>query len=151
MDAKEDSDASLRARSLVRRRRSARDSRAPGLAASPRPGGDPPADASPIAAPSGVEVIAAGLTNPRGFAWSSDGTLYLALAGNGGATTIPAAEGFTASIGLSSSEVTIADGCTTPVAVGLVSALWEEAGWIWGAMDVAFLGEELYVLVSGAG
>jgi hypothetical protein len=29
--------------------------------------------------------------------------------------------------------------------------LWEEAGWIWGAMDVAFLGDEAYALLSGAG
>jgi hypothetical protein len=77
--------------------------------------------------------------------------LHLALAGHGGDTTIPAAEGFTAHIGLSSSVVTVTDGCTTPVVQGLPSMLWEEAGWIWGAMDVAFLGDDLYALLSGAG
>src|SRR5215204_3613862 len=29
-------------------------------------------------------VVASGLTNPRGFTWGADGTLYVALAGNGG-------------------------------------------------------------------
>jgi hypothetical protein len=101
--------------------------------------------------PAGVEVVAAGLTNPRGFAWGPDGTLYMALAGSGGATRFEVAEGFTLEIGLSSSVVTVADGCATPVAPGLVSTHWVEPGWVWGAMDVAFLDDELYVLVSGAG
>ena len=47
--------------------------------------------------------------------------------------------------------MTVANGCFTPVVQGLVSSLWEEAGWVWGAMDVAFLGDDLYVLASGAG
>jgi len=110
-------------------------------------------DASPVAGDGdgAIEVLAAGLDNPRGFAWGADGALYLALAGRGGDTRIPVADGFTLSIGLTSSVVTVADGCTTPVAVGLVSAHWEEPGWVWGAMDVAVLNDELYVLVSGAG
>jgi hypothetical protein len=101
--------------------------------------------------PAGVEVVAAGLTNPRGFAWGPDGSLYLALAGSGGETRIEVAEGITFEIGLSSSVATVADGCATPVASGLVSAYWVEPGWVWGAMDVAFLADDLYVLVSGAG
>ncbi|MCC6792862.1 MAG: ScyD/ScyE family protein [Thermomicrobiales bacterium] len=107
-------------------------------------------EASPVADKS-VEVIASGLTNPRGFDWAPDGTLHLALAGHGGDTRIPVIDGFTVQIGLSSSVVTVADGCATPVVAGLVSTLWEEAGWIWGAMDVTFLNDELYVLISGAG
>ena len=31
-----------------------------------------------------LEIIAGGLTNPRGFTWGEDGTLYVALAGTGG-------------------------------------------------------------------
>ncbi len=108
-------------------------------------------DAAAGTTPDGVDVVAAGLTNPRGFAWSADGSLYMAMAGSGGETRIEVAEGFTLQLGLSSSVATIADGCATPAAVGLVSALWVEAGWIWGAMDVAFLDDQLYVLVSGAG
>jgi hypothetical protein len=101
--------------------------------------------------PAGVEVVAAGLTSPRGFAWGADGSLYLALAGSGGETRFELGEGATFEIGLSSSVATVADGCATPVASGLVSAHWVEPGWVWGAMDVAFLADELYVLVSGAG
>jgi hypothetical protein len=108
-------------------------------------------DESPSATTRSITTIAAGLTNPRGFDWAPDGTLYLALAGTGGDMHIPAAEGFTFDIGLTSSVATIADGCPTTVVPGLVSALWEEAGWIWGAMDVAFLGGDAYVLLSGAG
>lgn len=108
-------------------------------------------DASPVSTGGAIAVLAAGLDNPRGFAWGPDGTLYLALAGTGGETRIPVAEGFTGRIGLTSSVVTVADGCTAPVVQGLVSFLWEEPGWVWGAMDVAVLNGELYVLVSGAG
>ena len=92
-----------------------------------------------------------GLTSPRGFGWGSDGSLYLALAGSGGETRFEVAEGATFEIGLSSSVATVADGCATPVVSGLVSAHWVEPGWVWGAMDVAFLADELYVLVAGAG
>jgi plastocyanin len=103
------------------------------------------------ATPSDIVTIASGLSNPRGFSWGPDGTLYLALAGTGGDAHFAPIEGFTADIGLTSSIATIADGCATPIAQGLVSFLWEEAGWIWGAMDVAFLGEDAYALLSGAG
>jgi sugar lactone lactonase YvrE len=108
-------------------------------------------DATPMASAGPIEVVASGLTNPRGFTWSADGTLYLALAGSGGETRIEVAEGFTGDIGLSSSVVSVADGCTTTVVQGLVSFLWEEAGWIWGAMDVEILNGDLYALLSGAG
>ena len=105
--------------------------------------------ATPMAG--GIEVLAAGLTNPRGFSWTPDGTLYLALAGTGGGDSIPVAPGFTVDHGLTASIVSIAAGCATPVSVGLVSSVWEEPGWVWGAMDVAVLGGEPYVLLSGAG
>ena len=100
---------------------------------------------------SGITTIASGLTNPRGFSWAPDGALYLAQAGTGGDNHIADVEGFTVDIGLTASIATVTDGCATPVAKGLVSLLWEETGWIWGAMDVEFLGEDTYVLVSGAG
>src|SRR5688500_13244066 len=96
-------------------------------------------EASPVATPvaAGVEVVASGLTNPRGFTWGDDGTLYLALAGTGGedqlvaeATPLPFFVGDTASI------VTVADGCTSPVAEHLPSLFWADAGWIWGVMDL---------------
>jgi len=108
-------------------------------------------EASPDATASGITTIASGLSNPRGFGWGPDGVLTLALAGTGGETRIADFPGFTVDIGLSSSIATVAEGCTTTVVKGLVSTLWEEAGWIWGAMDVAFLGDEAYALLSGAG
>jgi hypothetical protein len=108
-------------------------------------------DESTDATESGITTVVAGLTNPRGFAWGPDGALYLALAGHGGETHIADFPGFTVDIGLSSSIASVADGCATPVVKGLVSMLWEEAGWIWGAMDVEFLGEDAYALLSGAG
>jgi hypothetical protein len=109
--------------------------------------------ATPAAGPlsSGLTVIANDLDSPRGFTWGSDGTLYLALAGRAGDTHIPVVPGYTIDSGLSSSVVTVANGCTTPVVQGLVSTLWDEPGWLWGAMDVAILGDDLYVLISGAG
>lgn len=100
----------------------------------------------------GVTTVASGLTNPRGFTWGPDGTIYLALAGTGGETpaTIDGAEigvygGPTASV------VTIADGCATPFVDGIPSGNWRDAGWIWGAHDVAFLDDQLYVLSAGGG
>ena len=100
---------------------------------------------------SGITTIASGLTNPRGFSWGPDGALYLAQAGTGGDNHIADVEGFTVDIGLTASVATIADGCATSVAKGLPSLLWEEAGWVWGAMDIAFLGDDAYALLSGAG
>jgi glucose/arabinose dehydrogenase len=43
----------------------------------------PPTGGTPVALPAGVTVVASGLTNPRGFTWGADGTLYLTLAGVG--------------------------------------------------------------------
>jgi len=109
-------------------------------------------DATPGPSPvtGGVEVLANGLTNPRGFTWGDDGTLYLALAGNGGeeqlsieATPAPFFVGDSASI------VTIADGCTAPVVEGLPSLHWVDAGWTWGMMDLVILNGDLYALSGG--
>ena len=99
----------------------------------------------------GITTIAAGLTNPRGFDWGPDDALYLAQAGHGGDNNVALVPGFTVDNGLTSSVSVVADGCLTTAATGLPSALWQEAGWIWGAMDVAFLGDQAYALLSGAG
>ena len=111
-------------------------------------------DATPASSPatsSGLTVVLDGVTNPRGFTWGPDGTLYLAMAGSGGDARFPIVEGYTVVTGLTSSVVTVADGCATPRVQGLVSTLWEEMGWLWGAMDVAVLDGDLYILLSGAG
>lgn len=119
----------------------------PGPAAVARDFATPPTSASGAT----MTIIVNSLTSPRGFAWADDGTLYLALAGNGGDARFPVVEGYTAENGLTSSIVSIANGCVTPVVQGLVSSLWEEMDWVWGAMDVAILNGERYVLLSGAG
>jgi sugar lactone lactonase YvrE len=108
-------------------------------------------NATPVAE-GGVTTVATGLTNPRGFTWGPDGTLYLALAGTGGDTpaTIDGAE-IGVYGGLTSSVVTIADGCAAPFVEGIPSGDWRDAGWIWGAHDVAFLDGQPYILSAGGG
>jgi sugar lactone lactonase YvrE len=97
--------------------------------------------------PAGMELVMDGLTNPRGFTWGTDGTLFLAQAGTGGPN--PGPEGSPFSGGLTASVVAIADGQMTIVAEGMPSSIWTDIGWVWGAMDVAILGEQLYVLNGG--
>lgn len=111
----------------------------------------PDMGATPSPLPAGVTFVISGLSNPRGLSWGPDGMLYVADAGIGGDDVLVEAEGFTALGGETSAVVAIADGCATPVAEGIHSVLWQEAGWIWGAMDVEFLNDTLYVLVSGSG
>ena len=111
-------------------------------------------EATPAATtlPPGVEVVASGLTNPRGFAWDVDGQLYLALAGTGGPDKL-IREGTPRPfmIGETSSIARIDNGCAVPVAEGLPSRHWLTPDWIWGAMDVAILEGELYALLGGGG
>lgn len=107
---------------------------------------------TPTAGTEPASVVLAGLTNPRGFTWGADGTLYLALAGNGGDR-----EGVWAGVpsgifgGPTSSIVWLENGCPVTVAGGLPSGNWRDAGWVWGAMDVVFLDGQLYALLGGGG
>lgn len=108
-------------------------------------------DASPVAGDTaGVEVVVNGLTNPRGFTWGADGELYLALAGVGGETQV-SFEGTPAPFfsGKTSSIATVVHGCAVPMAEGLPSGFWSDAGWVWGVMDLAILDGELYALSGG--
>lgn len=113
--------------------------------------------ASPTASSSGISLAAGGLINPRGMAWASDGTMYVALAGSGGTTMSqkdsPHAEqygpffgGDTASVvrieGFTGGETT---GCPVTVAGGLPSTRGM-GGHTQGPAAVAFLGDQLYVL-----
>jgi len=121
------------------------------LGAGPSSAQDSGATPSALSAPAGISFVASGLTNPRGFSWAPDGTLYLAQAGTGGDNALVEAEGFTALGGETSSVATVSGGCATVVSANIHSVLWKEAGWIWGAMDVEFLGDVPYVLISGSG
>jgi len=114
-------------------------------------------EATPVAngvAP--LEMVASGLTNPRGMTWGADGTLFVALAGSGG--TNPATEDAptTQAIGPFHGGPTAAvvsigsDQCPVLVAGNLPSSM-SGMGDVLGADDVAILGDQLYAAVDGGG
>lgn len=111
-------------------------------------------DATPVAGelPAGVDIVASGLTNPRGFTWDASGNLYLALAGTGGPDQV-VAEGTPLPflVGTSSSIAQVENGCTVSLVEGIASLLWTDPGWIWGVMDVAVFDDQLYALLAGGG
>jgi len=108
--------------------------------------GRPSGNATPTSA-----VIATGLTNPRGIAFSPDGGLYVAEAGTGGTTSTvgqctqdpnPSKSGPTGRI----SRID-AQGHATPVVSGLPSSI-NSLGSVFGIADVAFVGPKLYGLLD---
>ncbi len=115
-------------------------------------------DATPAASPAAgaPPVVASGLTNPRGMTWGADGTLYVALAGNGGTNPgvgepLPPPAGPEVGGGPSAAVASIGpDGCPVAVATGLPSSL-DVIGTVVGVSDVAILGDQLYALVAGGG
>jgi hypothetical protein len=112
-------------------------------------------EASPAAgADSGaISVVASGLTNPRGFLWTADGTLYVAEAGIGGTNLgTPEAPPPVGPVrgGASASVVMIEAGCPVLVAGGLPSVL-TSLGDVLGVEDLAILGDQLYAAVDGGG
>ena len=115
-------------------------------------------DATPAASPAAgaPPVVASGLTNPRGMTWGADGTLYVALAGNGGTSPavgelLPPPAGPEVGGGPSAAVASIGpDGCPVAVATGLPSSL-DLLGTVVGVSDVAILGDQLYALVAGGG
>ena len=88
--------------------------------------------------------------------WGADGTLYVALAGNGGTNPgvgepLPPPAGPEVGGGPSAAVAAIGpDGCPVAVATGLPSSL-DVIGTVVGVADVAILGDQLYALVSGGG
>src|SRR5215204_1197677 len=108
-------------------------------------------DATPMAGalPDGAEVVASGLTNPRGFTWGADGTMFVGLAGSGGDTPGPQGSPFTG--GPTAGIAAIRDGQVTMLATGLASAIMRDVDWVWGVNDVEILGDQLYALVGGGG
>jgi len=107
-----------------------------------------------------VSVFATGLNNPRGLKFGPDGNLYVAEGGAGGTMSTvgsctqvvapvgPYTGGFTARI----SKIT-PDGTVTTVADNLPSDETSAAqgNLVSGVADVAFVGNTLYALLSGAG
>lgn len=115
--------------------------------------------ASPSASPATTltpQVVASGLTNPRGMIWGADGTLFVALAGSGGPNapteTYPTSQlEATFRGGLTGAVASINPaGCPVLVAGGLPSTSTPNGDAL-GAEDVAILGDQLYASVDGGG
>jgi sugar lactone lactonase YvrE len=103
-------------------------------------------EATPAA---GMQTVVDGIANPRGFTWGADGTMFLAVSGTGGDN--PGPEGSPFSGGDTASVAVVRDGAVTSLAPGLPSSVWRDIDWVWGVMDVAILGDQLYALVGGGG
>ena len=97
----------------------------------------------------GLQIVADGIANPRGFTWGADGTMFLAVSGTGGDN--PGPEGSPFSGGDTASVAVVQDSAVTTLAAGLPSSVWRDIDWVWGVMDVAILGDQLYALVGGGG
>jgi hypothetical protein len=109
-----------------------------------------------------VTVYATGLYNPRGLKFGPDGYLYVAEGGVGGANpppddpdcvVVPPVGPYSGS-DIGSRIVKIdAFGNVTPVVEGLPSSQTSAAlgNLVSGVADVAFVGDTLYALLSGAG
>ena len=107
--------------------------------------------------PSNATLFTSGLNGPRGLAFGPNGTLYVAEAGSGGATSTgtactqvappigPYLGGTTARISAIDSH-----GNRTTLASGLPSTI-AATGDLQGVADVAFLDGKLYALIAGGG
>lgn len=121
------------------------------------PGVSYAAPAAPAATPTSGQMTldAHGLTNPRGFTWGPDGTLYVSLAGTGGpnpgTVKAPVVQAVgTLMGGKTASVVKIVNGCPATVA-GNLASVRDAGGVTVGAAAVAFLHDDLYVLIAGGG
>jgi hypothetical protein len=119
-----------------------------------RPGGGKPGAAGPT-----VTTYATGFTNPRGLVFGPDGLLYVAEAGTGGDQTATDKVGCPVNFNIYSpynagysGRVTrvLANGTTQTVAANLPSTR-DNTGGGYGPTDVAFIGDQLYVLIEMGG
>lgn len=116
---------------------------------------------APAALSSNATVFATGLDNPRGLKFGADGSLYVAEGGVGGKdSTEGKCDQVAAPIGpytgsKTGSRISKIDpaGKRTTVAENLPSSNIQAAvgGWVSGVGDIAFVGDQLYAVLSGAG
>jgi hypothetical protein len=106
---------------------------------------------------SNVSVFATGFSNPRGLKWGPDGNLYVAEGGTGGRTPpvstsaqVPPPVGpYTGGLTARISKVT-PDGTRTTLVDRLPSTS-AAIGDVDGVADIAFIGDQMYALLAGAG
>jgi plastocyanin len=114
--------------------------------------------ASPITSSEGITLVAGGLVNPRGFGWSPEGDIYVALAGNGITSMGHVPENpqdyqYGPYFGDNTASVVRIDmrldvdaiGCPVAVAGGLPSTRGM-GGHEQGPADVVFMNDQMYVL-----
>jgi hypothetical protein len=108
--------------------------------------------------PTNATLYASGLEGPRGLAFGSDGSLYVAEAGLGGTIstvgsceqTPPPIGPYTGGLTARISKVDVKGNVTT-VASGLPSALSGDGSSIQGVADVVFFNGDLYAMTAGGG
>ena len=120
--------------------------------------GDLETKPAPVALPITPEVFADGLEFPRGFAWAPNGDMYVAEAGTGGTITTTAEQcaQVVPPVGPYSngptSRISRIDrtGHVSVFATGFPSDV-NQLGLVSGVADIAFVGNQMFALMSGGG